>query len=72
MGDELGDVLAEQAERRVGDDDVGLLEKRYAFVVSEVAIARLVAFGGVRVVAQQRLDVAQTDGAVSIEVGYCP
>ena len=36
---ELRDILAEQRERRIGDDDVGLLQKLDALAAPEVAIA---------------------------------
>ena len=36
--DELADVLAEERERRVGDDDVGLVQQRDAFGGAEVAV----------------------------------
>ena len=36
--DELGDVFAEERERRVRDDDIGLLQERDALRAAEVAV----------------------------------
>ncbi len=65
---ELGDVLAEQGERRVGDDDVGRLENLHALGAAEIA-PLLQGAAHILIVPEQVLDVLQVDRAVLVEVG---
>ena len=69
---ELRDVLAEQRERRVGDDDVGFFEERDALGAAEVAagvfVVALEGDAGGLVALEEELDVGHVGGAVAVLV----
>ena len=67
--DELGDVFAEEGERRVGDDDVGLLEEFDAFGGAEVAVA-FKAREHVLVVLDEPFHVGEVDAPVAVRVRH--
>ncbi|MDE0066482.1 MAG: hypothetical protein OXN44_06380 [Acidimicrobiaceae bacterium] len=65
--DKLGDVLAEQAERRVGHHDVGLFQQRRALRATEIAVT-FKADHGVSHVSEHPVNVVEINPAVAGEV----
>ena len=67
--DELCDIFAEEGERRIGDDDVGLLEEFDAFGGAEVAVA-FKAREHVLVVFDEPFHVGEVDAPVAVRVRH--
>ena len=64
-----GHVFAEEGERRIRDDDVGVLEERDAFGGAEVAVA-LKPSEDVLLVANEPFDVRKVDAPVAVLVRH--
>lgn len=72
MFHELRDILAEQGERRVGDDDVRLFQERDALGATEVAtwvgVVRFQGFSGGLVALQEELNIINIGRTIAILV----
>ena len=67
--DELCDIFAEEGERRIGNDDIRLLQEFYALGGTEVSVA-FKACKNVLVVLDEPFHVSEVDASVSVHVPY--